>query len=233
MHKDLISVLLPALDEEKTIGSVINSIPTQQLKNMGHDVEIVVVDGNSKDRTQDIAIEKGARVLAQKGEGKGMGVRTAFEELNGDYLFMLDADGTYPGHYILDMLPLLRSGRYDVIMGSRLNGSIQPGAMSKLNYLGNKMLTRTANRLFANGHKISDVCTGMWGFNKSVIKNLDLTAIQFEIEAEMFAKCMKKGYKIGEIPIEYRKRPNKSKLRSMRHGSKIFSRLLTERFFNR
>ena len=233
MDKDLISILLPALDEESTIESVIDGIPTEHLKNKGFDIEIMVVDGHSKDRTQEIAKEKGARVLTQRGKGKGMGVRKAFEVFDGDYLFMMDADDTYPGYRILDMLPLLQNGKYDVVMGSRLKGKIQPGAMSKLNYLGNKILTRTANRLFSNGHKISDLCTGMWGFKGDVVKNLDLSAVHFEIEAEMFAKCNKKGYKIGEVPIEYRKRTTASKLNSMTHGPKIFSRLLTERFFNR
>jgi dolichol-phosphate mannosyltransferase len=215
-----------------TIEEVINSIPTQQLMNMGHDVEIIVVDGNSKDRTQEIAEKNGARVLTQEGKGKGLGVRTAFQSFDGDYLFMLDADGTYPGHHILDMYPLLQSGEYDVVLGSRINGHISPGAMSRFNYMGNKFLTATANLLFSNGHKISDVCTGMWGFKKHVIDTLDLSAVHFEIEAEMYARCMKNGFKIGEIPIHYKTRKTKPKLRSVRHGSKIFKHMLTERFFN-
>lgn len=233
MDKDLISILLPALDEESTIESVIDGIPTQKLENRGFNVEIMVVDGHSTDRTQEIAKEKGARVLTQNGKGKGMGVRKAFEVFEGDYLFMMDADDTYPGYRILDMLLMLQYNEYDVVMGSRFRGNIEPGAMSKLNYLGNLMLTRTANRLFSNGRRISDVCTGMWGFRGDVVKNLNLSAVHFEIEAEMFAKCSKKGYRIGEVPIEYRKRSTASKLNSMTHGTKIFSRLLTEKFFKR
>jgi glycosyltransferase involved in cell wall biosynthesis len=232
MGKEMILVLLPALDEERTIEEVIDGIPTESLINMGYDVEILVVDGNSKDRTQEIAKTKGARVITQKGKGKGLGVRCGFDVFNGDYLFMIDADGTYPGEYILEMLPLLQSGDYDVVLGSRMNGSIEPGAMNRLNYLGNIFLTGCANKLFPNGHKVSDICTGMWGFKESVIKDLNLTSINFEVEAEMFAKCIKMGYRIGEVPIEYRKRKTEAKLKSFRHGSRIFYQLLTEKFFN-
>ena len=232
MGKDLISVLLPALNEEMTIGSVIDSIPTGQLRDRGYEVEIIVADGNSKDKTQEISIRRGARVVVQQGRGKGLGVREAFDEIKGKYLFMMDADGTYPGHHILDMLPLLESGDYDVVLGSRINGKIQPGAMNRLNYIGNKFLTTTANFFFPNGCKISDVCTGMWGFKGPLIKELNLTAVHFEIEAEMYAKCVKNGFRIGEVPIIYRKRTTDSKLSSLKHGSRIFNQLLIEKFFS-
>lgn len=233
MGRNLISVLLPALDEEMTIESVIDGIPTEQLNDMSYDIEIIVVDGHSRDKTQEIARKNGARVITQQGRGKGLGVREAFKAFKGKYLFMMDADGTYPACHILDMIPLLQSGEYDVVLGSRLNGTILPGAMTRFNYIGNKFLTTTANLLFPNGRKISDVCTGMWGFNSNVIKELYLTATHFEIEAEMYAKCVKKGYRIGEIPIEYGKRKTEAKLNSLRHGPKIFHQLLTEKFFSR
>ncbi len=232
MHRNRVSVLLPALDEELTIGQVIDDIPKAQLKAMGYNVEVMVVDGHSTDDTRKIAREKGARLIIQEGRGKGLGVRKAFEEFNGKYLFMMDADGTYPPHHILDMMPLLETDNYDVVLGSRLSGNIMPGAMSRLNHFGNKVLTGTANLFFPNGHKLTDVCTGMWGFRGEVVKQLSLTAQHFEVEAEMYAKCIKSGYRVGEVPIEYRKRKTLPKLRSLKHGSKIFHHLLTEKFFS-
>jgi dolichol-phosphate mannosyltransferase len=225
-----ISVILPALDEELTIGKVIDGIPVEQLEKRGYSIDIMVVDGNSTDDTQRIAREKGARLILQKGKGKGRGVRAAFDEFHGKYLFMMDSDDTYPGFHILEMLPLLESDKYDVVLGSRLNGTIMPGAMSQLNYIGNRFLTGTANMLFPNGHKLSDLCTGMWGFKDEVIEKLDLEANSFDIEAEMFAKCVKMGCKIGEVPIEYRKRVAPSKLSSMKHGFSIASRLIKEKW---
>jgi len=229
MHDNLISVILPALDEEMTIGRVIDGLPKTELKKNGYDLDIMVVDGHSKDDTQKIALEKGARLILQSGSGKGLGVKAAFSAAKGKYIFMMDADDTYPSMHILQMLPLLESGKFDVVLGSRLTGNIMPGAMSNLNYLGNKFLTETANLLFPNGHKVSDLCTGMWGFTNNVVHELNLEAKHFDVEAEMYAKCVKMGYKIGEVPIDYRKRIAPSKLSSMKHGLLIAKRLIKEK----
>ena len=228
MPKNRISVVLPALNEELTIGRVIDGIPVSQLIKKEYDIDIMVVDGNSIDNTRKIALEKGARLIQQRGRGKGLGMRTAFKKFDGKFLFMLDSDNTYPGHHILDMLPLLESRKYDVVLGSRLNGKITPGAMSGLNYFGNRFLTGAANILFPNGHKVSDICTGMWGFRGDVIRKLELDSKHFDIEAEMYAKCVKMGCRIGEVPISYNKRVAPSKLSSMRHGMSIATRLLKE-----
>ncbi|MCK5310034.1 MAG: glycosyltransferase, partial [Thermoplasmata archaeon] len=179
--------------------------------------------------TCDIASAMGARLLKQKGIGKGNAVQTAFEEFDGRYLFMLDADDTYDPREILKMLPPMESGTYDVVMGSRLNGCIKAGAMTRLNFMGNVALTQTANILFPNGHKVSDVCTGLWGFTDEVIHALDLESPHFDIEAEMYAKCIKSGFNVGEINIKYGKRPNSNKLSALKDGAKIWLRLLIER----
>ncbi len=229
MFKNEISVVLPALDEEMTIGRVIDGIPIVQLKQKGYDIDIMVVDGHSTDKTREIAQKKGARLILQEGRGKGMGMKAAFRASSGNYLFMLDSDDTYPGYHILDMLPLLESGHYDVVLGSRLSGNITPGAMSKLNMLGNKLLTNTANLLFPNGHRVTDVCTGMWGFRREIVQRLNLEAKHFDIEAEMYAKCVKMSCKIGEVPIDYNKRISPSKLSSMKHGISIATRLFKEK----
>ena len=225
-----ISVILPALDEEKTIGPVIDSIPVDRLRAAGYAVDITVVDGHSKDMTSVIAKQRGARLLVQHGHGKGDAVKSAFEEFDGDYLFMMDADFTYPCERIPDMLQFLENDVYDVVMGSRLSGSIQPGAMSRLNYLGNLVLTETANVLYPAERPITDVCTGMWGFDRDTIEHLAaLKATNFEIEAEIYAKCVRGGYRVGEIPIQYLRRQSPAKLNSLKDGTKIFWRLLKER----
>lgn len=230
MQTRKISVILPALDEEKTIGPVIDSIPVDKLKAAGYAVDITVVDGHSKDMTSVIAKQRGARLLVQKGHGKGDAVQSAFQDFDGDYLFMMDADLTYPGDKIPDMLHFLESDVYDVVMGSRLSGSIQSGAMSRLNYLGNLALTETANILYPAERPITDVCTGMWGFDRDSIEHLaSLKATNFEIEAEIYAKCVRGGYRVGEIPIPYLRRQTPAKLDSLKDGTKIFWRLLKER----
>jgi dolichol-phosphate mannosyltransferase len=224
-----ISILLAALDEEETIGGVIESLPTEIFKKMGYDTEILVVDGHSKDKTCDIAREKGAKILMQPGRGKGDALKYAFNHFSGDYLFMLDADETYPAEHLLAMLHALESDYCDVIMGSRMLGDIERWAMTKVNWVGNKVLSYTANKFFPNGHNVTDVCTGMWGFKAHVPRELNLTADGFDIEAEMFAKAVKYGYKVREIPINYKKRPNVTKLGAVKDGARIMNRLFLEK----
>ena len=229
MKKETVSILLPALDEAETIGQVISKIPRQQLAARGYEVRVVVVDGHSKDMTCEIASQMGAQLLEQRGRGKGNALKTAFENFDDQYLFMLDADDTYNPKEILRMLPFLESRKYDVLMGTRIKGTIHPEAMTHLNFIGNKAITRTANILFPNGHRVSDVCTGMWGFTEEVVNALDIEAPNFEVEAEMYAKCIKSGFKVGEIPISYGKRPTMNKLNALKDGTKIWWRLLLER----
>jgi glycosyltransferase involved in cell wall biosynthesis len=121
MNKGKVSIILPALNEAGTIGKVIDEIPTQALKQAGYSVEVLVVDNSSTDQTAQIAREKGARVITEPRRGKGRAVRTAFEQVRADFVFMLDADYTYPATYIPDMLKLLNQG-YSVVIGSRLKG---------------------------------------------------------------------------------------------------------------
>jgi len=232
MMVQTVSVLLPALNEEETIGSVIDAVPVKTLNGMGYNTEIVVVDGHSTDRTQEISVGKGARFVLQDGKGKGNALRSAFKANDADILFMMDSDNTYPPVYVIKMLEMLEKEDYDVVMGSRMNGYIEPGAMSTMNYLGNKVLSATANAFFPNGHKCTDVCTGMWGFRSHVIDMLaeNLESPHFDVEAEMFAKCIKAGYNVAEMPIRYGRRCTPSKLGSLRDGAKIFKRLWTERF---
>ena len=224
-----ITVLLAALNEEETIGTVIRKIPVEELRDRGYSTDIIVVDGHSEDKTQEIAKEKGARLLIQKGFGKGDAVKLGFKKFQGDFLFMLDADNTYSPNYILEFLPYLEQNKYDVLLGSRMNGNIEDGAMSMVNYLGNRFLSKSANMFFPNGHKVTDVCTGFWGFQAYVPKELRLESDDFQIEAEMYSKCIKAGFRVGEFPIDYAKRDGKAKLSSMSDGGKIFYRLVKER----
>ncbi len=227
MSQGKVSIILPALNEAETIGRVIQEIPRERLEQEGYQVEVVVVDNNSTDQTAGIAAEKGARVIAESRKGKGRAVRTAFEQVKADFVFMLDADYTYPATYIPDMLKLLNQG-YSVVTGSRLKGRREKGSISRLNTIGNHLLTLMANVLYQT--RISDVCTGYWGFKGDVIPRLNLSATGFNLEAELFAQVAKNGYRIGEVPINYRRRPSRSKLHSIKAGASIGRTLLARRF---
>lgn len=222
-----VSIILPALNEEKTIGKTINEIPKRDMEIKGYKVEILVVDNGSIDRTRVIAEKKETTIITEPKKGKANAVKRAFELADGDFIFILDADYTYPATYIPQMLKLLEE-KYDVVVGSRLRGKMEKGAMSKFNFIGNHLLALMTNILY--GTAISDLCTGYWGLRKGVVKNLNIDASGFELEANMLIEIAKRSYRIGEIPIYYRRRISPSKLGSLKDGFKIGWELLRKRF---
>jgi dolichol-phosphate mannosyltransferase len=212
-----VAVVIPTLNEERAIGSVIEGIPVSDLLKDGFETTPYVVDGHSTDATLEIATRKGAHIIFDEGKGKGAAVCAAFEVVDADYVSMVDGDDTYPISVATEMLRLLQTN--DVVVGSRLKGRIEPGAMTRVNTVGNTLLTVFARLLFYA--KISDLCTGLWGFRSDAIRRLELEACGFEIEADMLGECARKGLRIAEIPITYRAREDQPKLSSLRDGVKI------------
>jgi glycosyltransferase involved in cell wall biosynthesis len=221
-----IVVILPTLNEEQTIGKVIGEIPRSALEQAGYAVQVLVVDGNSTDRTREIAEQKGASVIVEPRRGKGIAIATVLGSMDATFVFMLDADDTYSPGDIPDMLKLLTN--HHAVIGSRLKGRRERGAMSRLNLVGNHLLSLLATALYRR--KISDVCTGYWGFRGEVVKDLSLRATAFDLEAELFSQLARKGYSIAELPIYYRRRASPPKLRSLRDGTRIGWALITRRF---
>jgi glycosyltransferase involved in cell wall biosynthesis len=246
-------VMIPTLNEEVSIGRVLDGVPYIELNNMGLDVEVIVVDGHSRDKTQEIANIRKAKIFTQDGKGKGLAVRQAFdlskpEEvvnrvlnlttsidselrtlstfLDSQYVIMLDGDGTYPSHHILDLVASLEQG-YDAVMGSRFMGEIEAGAMTRLNRIGNYVLSAMATGLYFQ--RVTDLCTGMWGFRTSVLKDLVLSARNFDLEAELFAECAKNHLRIKEVPITYKCREGETKLVPISAGLIIGLKLLERR----
>jgi glycosyltransferase involved in cell wall biosynthesis len=226
MSQPEILIILPTLNEAPTIGRVIDEIPHQALEEAGYRVRLLVVDGNSSDKTREIAQEKGADVTVERRRGKGVAMVKAFSSAQADFIFMLDADYTYPAGYIPAMLKLLES--HQAVIGSRMRGRRQKGAMSRLNLVGNFLLSLIATVFY--GKRISDVCSGLWGFQGRVIKSLPLRATAFDLEAELFSQLARRGYKLAEVPIDYRRRHSPPKLRSLRDGTRIGWALVTRRF---
>lgn len=226
-----LTILLPTLDEEGALPGVLAQIPYSKLQEDGWNAKILVVDGGSKDDTVNIAMAADVEIIHQTRQfGKGAGIRLAFREFlksDSEALVMIDADGTYSP---LDIPRLLaKLSHYDIVMGSRLKGIIEKGAMNRLNYIGNHILTWLAVVLY--GEAITDLCTGSWAFNKEAIERMNLNSIRFEIEAEMFANCANRGLKIGQVPIRYANRIGEVKLGSVRDGVSIFRKLIVRKFF--
>jgi dolichol-phosphate hexosyltransferase len=222
-----VCIILPALNEEESIGKVIDEIPGKEMSRRGYTHRVIVIDNGSNDKTGDISRARGVEVIVEPLRGKGRALRTAFKRCSGDFIFIIDSDYTYPATHIPEMLEKLEAG-YDVVMGSRLKGQMRKGAMSKLNQVGNRLLALLTNILY--GTKISDPCTGCWGLKGEVVNALELDAVGFEIEVDMLAQIARDGYKIAEVPIGYRRRETPPKLRSLRDGFRIGKMLLRKRF---
>ncbi len=227
-------ILLPALNEEKGIVNTIRSIPKNQILSIGFQVRILVIDGRSSDLTVEFSRNEGAEVLIQRGpKGKGTGVREAFQYLiqnssEGDLVCMMDADGTYPTTLIPEICKNLEN--YQVVMGSRLRGEISEGSMSKVNYLGNYLLSAFASVI--NLKRTTDVCTGLWGFRIEVLQDLAPSSEGFAVEAELFSRICRNKIKMVEIPTNYSNRDGDSHLIWYIDGPKIFLSLLKMRLFS-
>jgi len=226
---ETVAIIIPTLNEERSIGTVIDDVPVSNLFNDGYKTAVYVIDGRSVDQTLEIAVQKGARVITEQRPGKGAAIQTAFRAVDADYVIVVDGDNTYPIGVATEMVRLLQTN--DVVIGSRLQGFIEPGAMTKVNLLGNTLLTLLARALF--GTDVTDVCTGLWGYRSDAIGCLELEAQGFEIEADMYAECARKGLRIAEIPIRYHPRADRAKLSSLRDGFKIGAFLCRKRLMAR
>mgnify|MGYP000144324644 CR=1 FL=1 len=206
MDASQVTVVVPTLNEEKAIGRVID-----ELKANGFD-DILVVDGHSKDRTREIAEEKGARVILQRGKGKADAIATVVDHINRPFVIIMDGDWTYPAYEIPRLLELMFIN--DQVIGARVKGREN---IPLLNRLGNRIITFVFNMLF--GTRLSDVCSGMYAVRLERLREVDFTTKNFGIEVEIAASVASMGGRVADVPIEYRKRIGKSKLDEGRLGS--------------
>lgn len=219
-----ITVIIPTLNEEKGIGKTIERIPKKRIGSL----EILVVDGNSKDKTREIAKKMGARVIIEKRRGYGRAFKTGFQKAIGDIFITLDGDGTYPVEEIPKLVETLKKEKFDFVTTNRFE-HMEKEAMSFRNKFGNKVLSVTCNMLFSTPFKDSQ--SGMWVLSKKAwnkIKNRvksDGMAFSQEIKIEAY-----KALRCKEVPIRYGKRKGKAKLNAWKDGVGNLSALITKRF---
>ncbi len=220
---DVVSVIIPTLNEREGIEEVIEDLPEKELLERGYDLEVLVVDGGSSDGTVEISQSLGIEVIHSNG-GKAEGVKDGLKNVEGELVFLIDGDGTYPAEKICPMVKELEDGS-SMVLGSRFEGEIYDGAMSIKNKIGNKILTWLANSLY--GTEVSDLCTGLRGFKHDGLDPEKIPSKGFEIEAGLH--CVFSQRVISEIPIEYKERKGESKLVTF-DGFKIAFRLIREKF---
>lgn len=212
-----ISVVMPCLNEEETLGTCIRKA-LKAIKKMGFTGEVIVSDNGSTDRSIEIAQSLGARVVHQNKKGYGNAYLKGFEAVRGKYIVMGDSDDSYDFSDINRFIQPLQAG-YDMVMGTRLKGRIQPGAMPWLHrYVGNPFLSGFLNLLFHTG--ISDAHCGMRSFTRQALQKMHLKTAGMEFASEMVINASKAGLKIKEIPITLYKdgRSRKPHLKSFRDG---------------
>jgi glycosyltransferase involved in cell wall biosynthesis len=216
-------VLVAAMNEKEGIGYTLDEVK----KVLGNPA-LFVVDGNSTDGTVNIARSMGAKVLIQKGKGKGNAIREAIANVDVDveYVVITDADFTYPSEYLPEMIKILKNNRHvGMVCGNRFTDELNLGGMHDILYFGNRLLALTHNLL--NGVKLKDPLTGMRVVRWDVMKGWKPKSKGFDIEVELNHQVERKGYTIVEMPIEYRVRLGEKKLK-LKHGLTILKRILTE-----
>ena len=211
----LVSLVIPARDEEETIGECI-SRSMKVFDQMGVEGEVIVAD-SSTDSTPEIARSLGAKVVRPEKLGYGNAYLAGFEEARGRYIVIMDGDLTYDPIEIPEFIRLLERDEADFVIGTRLKGKIEEGAMPALHrYIGNPLLTWMLNRLF--GARISDSHCGMRAISKEALDRLSLRAGGMEFASEMVIEASRKRLRMREVPITYYPRKGASKLRSFSDG---------------
>jgi glycosyltransferase (TIGR04182 family) len=216
MNKEEVCILIPTLNEEKTIEGII-----KEFKSMGFS-DILVIDGHSTDGTVEKAKNAGAGIVIQSGTGKGQAVSQAFQLITNKYVVMIDGDGTYLPEEVDTLLEPVVSGQADHVIGNRF-AHYQKGAFTGLNLFGNRILNKIFG--FAYGIWLKDILSGYRAFNNNTIKQIELNSTGFEVETEITAECVKKDLKIVEVPITYLARVSgaATKLQPVRDGARIAS----------
>ncbi len=209
-----VSVILPCRNEEHTLEKCIRQIK-EVLKKEKISSEIIVSDSSS-DRSPEIAKKNKAVLVKHDKKGYGIAIMQGLKKAKGKYIVIGDADGTYDFSQIPLLLNKLKSG-YDLVIGTRIKGNIEKGAMPwHHRYIGNPLLSFLLNIFFNT--KVSDAHSGFRAIKKTSLKKLNLKTSGMEFASEMIIKAAKQDMKICEVPIKYMPRKGESKLKSFSDG---------------
>ncbi len=198
-----LSIVIPAYNEERFIGTLLDQVRAVDLEPLGVAKEIVVVDDCSRDRTAEIAAQHdGVRVHRMPvNSGKGRAVRAGIELATGDYLIIQDADLEYDPQDYAPMVRAILEGRADVVYGSRYLGRGRHRGQSWPAYVGGRSLSLVM--LLTTGHYLTDTVTALKLFPRKLLPDLRLETSGFETDHEITAKVLARGLRIVEVPVRY------------------------------
>ena len=218
-----IAVILPAYNEEQTIGDTLRAFHREL-----PEAALYVVDNNSSDRTAvisgDTLRELGARgeTIGEPRRGKGNALRCAFQKIEADLYLIADADMTYPSEQARELLAPIREDRADMVVGDRFSkGRYASQNKRPFHNFGNRLVRSIVNLLYAG--KLTDILSGYRAFSRRFVKSYPARVEGFQVETDMTLYALQHRFRIQEVPVAYRERPlgSKSKLRTFSDGAKI------------
>ena len=211
-----IAVLIPCYNEALTVAKVV-----KDYKKALPNADIYVYDNNSSDGTDEIAKKAGAIVRYEYRQGKGNVIRSMFKDIDADCYLMIDGDDTYPAENAKEMCQYVLDGKADMVIGDRLSSTYFTENKRAFHNFGNKLVRSLINHLFKSN--IRDIMTGYRAFSYDFVKTFPVLSKGFEIENEMTIHAVYNNFKLIEIPVSYRDRPegSVSKLNTYSDGVKV------------
>jgi glycosyltransferase involved in cell wall biosynthesis len=218
----IVDAVIPALDEEASLGAVLDAIPSPPVR------RVIVADNGSRDGTARVARERGATVVLEPRRGYGAACLRGLEALKADppdVVLFLDADGSDDPSEAPEVLRPILEGRADLVVGSRVLGRADPGALTPHARFGNWLATRLLAAL--HGARYTDLGP-FRAIRYGALRSLDMRDQDFGWTVEMQVKAARRGLRHVEVPVRYRRRVGRSKISgtvvgSVRAGVKILA----------
>jgi glycosyltransferase involved in cell wall biosynthesis len=220
-----VSIVIPAHNEEATLPWVLRDLNDTIAGLPMHDFDVICVDDHSSDATATVARQLGARVVQNARErGKGMALRAGFEAATGDVIVMMDADYSHRPEALPVFLQTL-TGDTGLVIASRVFGGSEE--YTHIRALGNVFLSAALG--LSTGRYLSDALNGYKAFRRDVFTDFKYTSRAFEIEIELIANALRKGYKVVECSSNERARAGgEAKSKVVRHGTRFLMRIIWE-----
>lgn len=218
-----VAVLVPCYNEELTIGKVVDDFAVSLPGST-----IYVYDNNSSDNTARIALEHGAKVKREPRQGKGNVVRQMLRDIDADYYLLVDGDDTYPADEAWRLIEPLARDEADTVVGDRLtNGTYDSENKRAFHGFGNSLVRSLINLLY--GFRYNDIMTGYRSFTRVFAETFPVLSSGFQIETELSIHAADKRWRIVQVPISYRDRPegSHSKLNTFKDGAKVLATILS------
>jgi len=219
-----LSIVIPARNEEATLGRVLHDL-YQTIPDLGCEVEVICVDDHSTDGTAAVAHSYGAKVVNNAGKsGKGMALRSGFREARGELCAMMDADYSHRAEDLPVFLSALKDG-VGLVIGSRVLGGSEE--YTHVRAFGNVFLSTVLG--LCTGRYLSDALNGYKLFRREIFTEFEYTSTTFEIEIEIIANTLRKGYRVVEVSSHERARAGgEAKSFVVRHGTRFLFRIFYE-----